>query len=270
MYTLVRHLLVAALGGVMAAGVMLFANHDQQQPSIALAQTSFSSPTSPDDGAPHFINYQGQVYNPNGGAPYANAELNFSFRLYNDPAGNDQNQVFREDKLIVTNADGFFNTNLGDVSRFGDGEPYNVFNGQELYLRVMINNEELGPLQTITYVPYAMWARHANKFDNYSTADFPKLIAFGVVNENGDRESGEDFDSDIDFVGGADVYVIDIEDVDFSISDYTAIITPACQRPIITGVGTTGDDMVVDIWDANGNRTTCRFQFMVLAKEKQP
>jgi hypothetical protein len=272
MYTLFRQFLVAILGGVVAVAIMLVAdystnrnaNHNVLQPSIALAQTSISSPNAADQGAPHFINYQGQVYNPNGGAPYANTGLNFSFRLYNDSAGT--RQLYVENKHIITNVDGFFNTNIGDTASFG--EPYDIFNGQALYLRIYINDQELGPIQTITYVPYAMWARHANKLDEYSAADFPKLIAFGVVADNGNRESGEDFDSDREIVGEQPVYVIDIDDVDFSIHEYTAIITPACQRRVFNGVGSSEGDMVVDMWDSNGNRTECRFQFMVLAKEK--
>jgi hypothetical protein len=267
MYALLRQVFVAILGGVVAVGILLVTNPTERQPSMALAQTSINGPNSVNAGAPHYINYQGQVYNPNGGAPYANAGLNFSFRLYNNPAGTIQ--VYQEDKHIITNADGFFNTNIGDTVSFGD--TYSIFNGQELYLGIYINNQALGPLQTVSYVPYAMWARSADKLKIYDSGDFPKLIAFGVVNDNGDRASGEGFSSDREEVGGADVYIIDIDNINHSIFEYTTIVTPACNRPVMTGVGTAGGDerdMIVDMWDANGNRTECRFEFMVLAKEK--
>lgn len=273
MYTILRQFLVAILGGMVVAGVMLVTNslapeHADRKPSIALAQTTISTPTSVNAEAPHQINYQGQVFNPNGGAPYANTALNFSFRLYNNPAGT--NQVFREDHFIVTNADGFFNANIGVGGGFNDS--FSIFNGQELYLRVYINEQELGPIQPITFVPYAFWARHADMLDNYDTGDFPKLVAYGVVDNDGDRASGENFNSSRGVVDGADVYIIDLDDTDHSIFDYTTIVTPACNRPVMFGVGTAGGgdrDLVVDMWDAAGNRTECRFEFMVLAKENE-
>ena len=126
-------------------------------------------------------------------------------------------------------------------------------------------------MQPITFVPYAMWARHANMLDRYNTDDFPKLIAYGVVENDGDRASGENFDSTRGPVNGAQVYIIDVGGIQHSIFEYTTIVTPACNRPVMFGVGTAGGDerdLVVDMWDENGNRTECRFEFMVLAKEK--
>jgi hypothetical protein len=262
MYPILRQVFVAILGGVVAAGVMLVANNFERKPTIALAQTSVTSPSAVDADAKRVINYQGQVFDPNGGAPYANAGLNFSFRLYNNSSGT--NQVYREDKFITTNADGFFNTNIGDTIDFGD--PLNIFNGQELYLRVFINNQELGPIQPITFVPYALWARHAHHLDNYDSDDFPKIIAHGVVNDDGGKASGQHFNSSRQEVAGSTVYVLDVEGINHSINDFTTIVTPACDRAIMVGVGTTGGDLIVDTFDANGNRTTCRFEFMVLQK----
>src|SRR5687768_12246235 len=114
MVTILRQVSIAILGGVVAAGVMLFAGNfagtAQNTPQIALAQTSASMtvPDALDADARKVINYQGQVFNPANGLPYTNAPLNFSFRLYNDPAGS--NQVYIENKFIQTNADGFFST----------------------------------------------------------------------------------------------------------------------------------------------------------------
>ena len=263
MYTLMRQIFIAVLGGVVAAGVILVANGTERQAGIALAQVNVGSPGAVDAGAPHYINYQGQVYNPNSGVPIANTGLNFSFRLYNNSSAT--NQVYREDKFITTNVDGFFNTNIGDTNSFGDLTA--IFNGQELYLRIYINGQELGPMQTITYVPYAIWTRTADRLGPYGSSDFPKLIAFGVVNDDGGRASGENFSSDRENVGGQDVYVINLEGANHSIHEYTTIVTPACARPVITGVGTSDDDLVVDIWDHNGDRTQCRFEFMVLSRD---
>ena len=270
MSMLLRQLFVAITGGVVAAAVLLAAQNagaisSPGKARIALAQTSatistVTSPDAVDADADKVINYQGQVFNPNGGQPYANAGLNFSFRLYNNPEGT--NQVYREDRHIITNADGFFSHNIGQGGNFGD--VFNIFNGQELYLRVYINNEELTPLQPITFVPYAFWSLHAHHLDNWDADDFPKIIAYGVVNDDGSRASGENFSSRREQVAGSPAYVIDLEGANHSIFNYTTIVTPACVRPVMTGVGTSGDLLVVDVWDPNGQRTTCRFVFMVL------
>jgi hypothetical protein len=265
MYTPLRQLVIAVLGGVIAAGVLLVANHFERKPHMALAQTSAnltSTIASPDGDAVKAINYQGQVYNPNGGSPYANAGLNFSFRLYNNSSGT--NQVYREDRFIKTNVDGFFSTNIGDTGSFGD--VFNIFNGQELYLKVFINDQELTPIQPITFVPYAFWSVHAHHLDDWDADDFPKIMAYGVVNDDGGKASGQHFNSSLQNVAGSNVYVIDIDGIDHSINDYTTIVTPACARAVMFGVGTSSDDLVVDMFDANGGRTTCRFEFMVLRK----
>jgi hypothetical protein len=279
MHTLLRQLLAAMIGGAVAAGVMLVASNTGADaltsPGIALAQTSAtisdtvggittgSTIDGVDADARKMINYQGQVFNPNTGAPYANAGLNFSFRLYNNPAGT--NQVFREDRFVQTNVDGFFSTNIGDTGSFDN--VYSIFNGQELYLRVFINNQELTPLQPISFVPYAFWSVHAHHLDNYDADDFPKIIAHGVINANGSRRSGENFNSFRTTVADAEVYIIDLEGVDeHSVDDYTTIVTPACASPAIVGIGSSVGDLVVDVWDQNGTRIQCTFQFMTLQK----
>lgn len=271
MSTLLRQLFVAVLGGIVAAGVLLVVNNTTTAPRLALAQTSLSigtpgadDPAAPTADARRVINYQGQVFNPNGGAPYVNAGLNFRFRLFNDSAAT--NMVYFEDKFIITNADGFFSTQIGDLAPFGDVT--NIFNGQELYLRVIVNDQELAPLQPITFVPYAFWsvsANDADELDGYDAGDFPKIIAHGVVNADGTKRSGSGYSVSLQNVEGATVYVISLDDApNHSVDDYTTIVTPACLSPAITGIGTSLGDLVVDVWDQNGNRILCTFQFMTL------
>jgi hypothetical protein len=261
-----RQLLIAMLGGAVAAGILLVANQVKPQPSIALAQTSVSvvDPASTEADAPKVINYQGQVFDPNTNQPLRNQGLNFSFRIYNNAGGT--GQLFQDDRFVQTNADGFFNTNIGAPNKFGGDVLYSIFNGQELYLGVFINNQQLGPLQPISFVPYAFWSVHAHHLDNYDADDFPKIVAYGVVNGDGGRAEGEHFNSSRGDVAGSTVYIIDIPGVDHTIFEYTTIVTPACDAPVMHGVGTSEGDLLVDIWDPNGIRTTCRFEFMVLEK----
>jgi len=272
MKTLLRQLFVAILGGAVAASIMLVANHTDKGPSIALAQTnaSVANTDSPDADAPKVITYQGQVFNPTTGGPCVNARLNFSFRLYNNSQGS--NQLYQEDKFIQTNADGFFNTRIGDINGFGN--VYNIFNGQELYLGVFINQQQLGPIQAVTFVPYAFWSVHAHNLDNYDAGDFPKILAYGVVSANGNKRAGDNFNSSIQNVAGQNVYVISLgNNLSHDVNSMTTIVTPACASPAITGVGSSArpnnsniNDLLVDVWDQNANRIQCTFEFMVLQK----
>jgi hypothetical protein len=275
MKALIRQLFVALLGGVVAAGVMLVANHIGigRGPSIALAQTSASvaTPASLDADAAKTINYQGQVFNPNTGAPLANAALPFNFRITNDSGG----VLYQESKSITTNGSGFFSTRIGDTASFGDTDAvFNIFSGQALFLVVLINGEQLSPPQPITFVPYALWSLQAHHLDNHGVDDFPKIVAYGVVDSNGNKVTGKAFSVSRQASGGSNTYFITLaNNLSFDINDYTAIVSPACKGvAAIADIGAsergnTGiNDMIVDIFDASGNHQKCTFQFMVLAR----
>jgi hypothetical protein len=236
----------------------------QPLPVAGQSEVQIDGTASIEANAPNFINYQGQLFNPNTGVPFVNAPVNASFRLYRDGAGTQQ--IYQEDKVVTTNVDGFFTTAIGDTNVIVD--PASLFNGQELFLGVVINGEALRPFQRINYVPYAQWARAAGRLDNYTTRDFPKIVAFGLVNANGSRITGRGFSSSRQLVAGETVYVLDIDGIDHSIERYTTLVTPSCNRSVMTGVGTAaGGDLIVDMFDQNGFRTECRFQFMVFDRE---
>jgi hypothetical protein len=262
MRAIVRQGLVLALGVTLTLAVLFVSDVMQQRPAVAQDAVGVQGTVTINAGAPHFINYQGQLYNPNTNQPFVNDSLSVRFTIYRDAAGTQV--AWQEDKFVATNADGFFNTALGDTNPFPD--PYTIFKGDDLYLGVRVNNEELRPLQRIMYVPYAFWARSADKLGTYGARDFPKIKAYGVVNDDGSRASGSNFSSSRQLVGGEFVYVLDINGVNHSINDYTSIITPACNRPVHIGVGSSQGDLVVDVWDTSGARTTCRFEVLVLER----
>jgi hypothetical protein len=280
MNTLLRQVFVAILGGVVAAGAMFAANHYKPGPNIALAQTSISevpanSPAgvdAPDVDASKMINYQGQIFNPNSGQPFVGA-VNMRFSFWDSANGG--TLQYSEDRNIITNSDGFFSTNIGSNTNFnfGNTTTYSLFDGEALFLEVatldaQLNPTPLGPRQPLTFVPFALWAVHAHHLDNWDADDFPKIVAHGVVNANGTKRSGERFSSTITEVGGQNgVYVISVEGhEDVTIENYNTIVTPACESPVFHGIGSSLGDLVVDIWNPNGQRVQCTFQFMVLQK----
>ncbi|HXF62229.1 MAG TPA: hypothetical protein VNK95_11470, partial [Caldilineaceae bacterium] len=239
--------------------VMVATGAQAQEPSAPTGEAELVTIAA---GAPHWIHYQGQLFNPNTNQPLANQAFNARFTLYNDRNG--QSVAWRENKTITTNVDGLFNTQLGDTTALN----LSIFDGRELYLGVAINNEEPRPLQPIVYVPYAIWSRNADSLGGFGERDFAKIIAYGFVDDDGGRESGRGFNSFRAVVGGATVYVIDFDDIDdYDYREYTTLVTPACARPVMVGTGSSEGDLVVDIWDQNGNRTQCHFQFMTLRRE---
>lgn len=207
------------------------------------------------DAAP-VIHYQGQLFDPNSNAPRANAVFAASFRLYGQPTGG--SPLWFEDKTIGTNVDGVFNTRLGDTNGFGNLQ--NLFNGQELWLEIVLNGEVTTPRQPINYVPYAFYARNASTIDNMPRRDIAQIVAFGVVTAQGARESGRNFNSSRDPDG---TYVITIPGVNYNRADFTAIVTPSCNRPVFNGIASSQGLLLVDVWDTNGARTPCRFEFIV-------
>ena len=263
MFARLRPWIGVVIGAAIAVAVLTAADGMQPvKPVLAQSQTDIVAVAA---GAAHYIHYQGQLFNPNTGAPLANFAFSAAFRLYGtlNSDGSGANQLWAENKSITTNVDGLFNTNMGDAAGFNTG----IFDGRELYLAVAVNGEELRPLQRITYVPYAFWSRDADHLDGFSSNDFAKIVAYGFVDDDGDKESGRNFDSDRGTVDGDEVYIIDIDDVDYEYREYTTLVTPACDRAVFVGTGSKDGDLLVDTWDRDGNRTECRFQFVTLRRE---
>mgnify|MGYP005840359557 CR=1 FL=1 len=196
------------------------------------------------DAAP-FIHYQGQLFDPNSNALRANAVFAASFRLYPQAAGG--NPLWFEDKNIGTNVDGVFNTQLGDTNGFGNVQ--NLFNGQELWLEIVLNGEVTTPRQPISYVPYAFYARNASTIDNMPRRDIAQIVAFGIVSEQGSHETGRNFSSTRDNIGE---YAITMPGVNYNRADFTAIVTPSCNEPVFTGIAASQGVLLVDVWDTNG------------------
>ena len=270
MRAILRQLFGMFLGAALTAAAMVAAGaYAQDVPLAEPAAAPIVAPAAAPAGvvtiaagAAHFINYQGQLFNPNTGQPLANTGVNVSFRLYGNINGNDQ--LWREDKFITTNIDGLFSTELGSSTAFN----LNIFDGRELYLGITVNNEETRPLQRITYVPYAFWSRNSDSLGGFGERSFAKIIAYGFVDDDGDRESGRDFNSARANVAGAEVYTIDFDnEEDYNFREFTTLVTPACARPVMVGTGSSNGDLVVDMWDQNGNRTECEFQFVTLMRE---
>jgi hypothetical protein len=269
MRNILRQMAGLVIGAVVTVAVMAVANvFAQDEPGAGSVPVAVNLINA---DAALTIHYQGQLFDPTTNTPRANAAFNSSFRFFSQSAGG--TNLWVEDKVIVTNVDGIFNTRLGDVNPFPS--PTSLFNGQELWLEIVLNGEVTTPRQPINYVPYAMWARNSSfstRSANSDTVggvparDLPRIVAFGVVNDDGGRASGRDFSSSYTLVGGELAYVIDIPSINHSINNYTTIVTPACIRPVHFGVGSSSGDLVVDMWDSNGARTQCRFEFMVLAR----
>jgi hypothetical protein len=212
----------------------------------------------------HFFQYQGQLFNPNTGQPLANAAVNGSFRLYGQATGGAQ--LWFEDKVINTNVDGIFNTPLGNLNAIDQ----NLFDGRDLFLGVAINNEEGTPRLPIGYVPYAFWARNADKIDGLGSDELLRgiTLAYGEIDENGNKVSGTDnWSSRIVVVDFESVYEVRINGVDYRERDYVTQVTPGCAKPRIMGTGSSEGALLVDIWNEDGDRRTdCKFQFTTFRK----
>lgn len=225
-------------------------------PSVAVAAVQVVAPDAAT--ARDVMQYQGQLFNPNGGLPLANAAVNGSFRIYGQASGG--TPLWIEDKVVNTNADGLFNTLLGSLNSL----PLNVFDGRELFLAVAINGEEGGPRLPLTYAPYAFWARNADQLDGLGSGDFLQPVAHGIVDENGNRVRGIRFSSR---VGNDNVYEITIDNVSYQLNDFVTVVTPVsqsgCPRPTLAASNSDGGKLLVEMLNRDGANVRCKFHFVV-------
>jgi len=211
-----------------------------------------------------FLNYQGQLFDPADGQPLANQTVNIGFRLYSQAGGGVP--FWSEDKTVTTNIDGLFNSLIGSSNPLD----LNQFDGRDLFLGVAINGQEGGPRLPIGYVPYAIWARNADKIDGLGSNELLRgiTLAYGEIDAGGGKISGTgNWNSRIVVVDSANVYEIRIDGVDYKESEYVTVVTPGCNRPRMMGTGSSEGALIVDIWNENGDRRTdCRFQFVTFRK----
>jgi len=122
----------------------------------ALAQRSPSAPSAPVQvGAPsavaetvgNGISYQGRLTNPAGRALSGTYAMRFI--IYNDPAVG--TALWDSGNLSVTVEDGLFNVQLG--------VDHADFDGQALWLSIIVDGETLSPRQEILPTPYALSVR---------------------------------------------------------------------------------------------------------------
>jgi hypothetical protein len=257
MHSFLRQGVGVLVGAVITASIMVATGAHAQEPANPVTGPGTVSIAQ---GAPHFIHYQSQLFNPNTGQPLANQSFSVRFSISDNADGTGER--WSETKSVTTNVDGLFNTHLGNTNSL----PPSIFNGNQLFLGVAINGEQTLPRQPLVYVPYAMWARNADQFSGLGSRDYGQVVAMGFVRSDGSRQTGRNFNSSIQTVGGASVYVIDIDDVNHSVQDFFTFVTPACASPAIVGVGSSQGDLVVDVWNENGSRIQCSFQFITFRR----
>lgn len=260
MHTYFKRGIGLLLGAAVMSGILTASGVQAQEPQLKQGGPAPSIVESPDQTR-KYINYQGQLFNPGaGGAPIGGSVFTFRFTLYRDEGGT--SQLWSEQQTLTTNPDGTFNALLGSVVTLRD----DIFSGEEIFLGVAINGQESRPLQIISYVPYAWWARNADKLSGFGAGDFTKALATGFIDGNCNKVSGTSgWRSYRDLVGGAFVCIIDIDGVDFNHRSYSAQVTPSCNAPVFVGTGSSLGDMIIDIWDRFGNRAQCDVAFAIFA-----
>ncbi|MBX3012746.1 MAG: hypothetical protein KF832_14615 [Caldilineaceae bacterium] len=221
------------------------------------------------------LQYQGQLLNPTTGKPVTNGAYAMTFRLYAVATGG--SALWGETQSVNT-TDGLFSTLLTV-----DG---NQFNGQELYLGIQVGSDpEATPRQPIAYTGYAFRADRAGVADSSTVAQnalnadvldgidssgFVRrgndgIVAYGVVDSNGARIDGPSFSSSRD---GNGVYVISISGETYHLNDFVTIVTSItnneCPEPMLVSTGSSNGNLLVDIFDRNGNRRACKFHFMTI------
>lgn len=103
--------------------------------------------TAPEATVAEAITYQGQLTDANGNPLEGNHSMRFI--LYDDDVGG--SAVFDSGEQTVNVADGLFNVSLP--------VPQSAFNGQALWLSIVVEGQFLSPRQPLTPAPYALSVR---------------------------------------------------------------------------------------------------------------
>lgn len=252
-------LLGAAL---MASGMFVVNMLSREQSPVVLAQDAklmeSGSATNPQ------LLFQGQLLNPATGQPVVNGAYGITFNLYNVASGSVP--LWTEVKQVNT-TDGLFATMLGSVNPLNTS----AFNGQQLYLGIAVGADpEATPRQPLGYSAYALFADHADRLDGLDSADFVRqgnsgLVAYGVIEANGNRVDGKRFSSRRASDG---VYEITIDGESYELNKFITTVTvidnSECSSAIIAKTGSSNGKLNVYLYNLSNQLAACKFHFMTL------
>ena len=258
--SIVRQALGVVIGGLIVAAMTLARANAQEQ----LTVTSLNGPLSIDEtyDTDKRITYQGMLLDALG-QPVPNGSYYMVFSIY-DSATSTQPlwaQEFNPNANTGVNVTGGYFTVLLDVNKDGTADS-TIFTGASRWLGVRVRNDpEMTPRQPLLYVPYAYWARNADKLGGKGSHYLP--VVFGIVDSNGSRLKGDGFSSNRN--DGA--YVIDIAGVSYDLNHYVTVVTPisqsSCPRSTIALSNSFENKLLVDVRDgSNGNVAGCKFHFV--------
>lgn len=141
----------------------------------------------------YFISFQGRLLSPGTGVPKPDATYPVVFRIYTTANAPASNAVWSESKNVST-VRGVFSTMLGDTAAL---QP-SIFNGQDLWLGMAVNGEELAPRQQFAYTPYALYAPSAGNAATLAGSAASAFAAAGHTHDGGAIVSGAVSESRID------------------------------------------------------------------------
>lgn len=179
-----------------------------------LITAMFLLASTPLDGVPHLLNYQGKLTNNATGDPLSGT-FSMTFCLYDAETGGTPLWCETNGTVEVGHI-GVFNVLIGAVDPTGNPLPASQFDGQDLWLGVTVESEsEMIPRQRIVSVGYALTAEtagdgdtvdgyhaghsngevpisdgtvntdlNADMLDGYHVGDIPNLVSFPVYDYN--------------------------------------------------------------------------------------
>lgn len=118
--------------------------------------------------APGLITYQGRITD-SGGSPVT-TDITVTFTFWNAVSGGTQlGSGFSDADTVTPDADGVYATLIGDDP--SPAVPAAVFNGNNVWLNVNVNGEDLAPRKRVSSVAYALKAGDADTLDGAHSTD---------------------------------------------------------------------------------------------------
>lgn len=269
MHTIFRQALGTVIGGLIVAAIFLAPRAFAFVPS-AFAQDNITvvgqTPTVVEGGegasqATNQISYQGVLFNPFG-QPVPNGNYNMIFTIYDAPSGGN---ILGQASQAVSVTNGMFSA----LITFTGGLEA-VLTGSDRWIGITIGNDpEATPRQKVTYVPYAIWARTADQVDDKGSDWMP--IAFGIVDRNGGFVNNRQRGFNSANVGSDNFYEITVTGQNYDSNRFVAQVTPVntgsgagdCPTPTSALTSSSGGQLLIEMYDRNGDRVRCRFGVIV-------
>lgn len=210
---------------------------------------------------PDAFQYQAVIRDSEGNVR-ANENITVSISLLQ--GGADGTLVYGEDHDVTTNDNGMVNLAVGQgtatsigtviIPIYGDFSTID-WSDSPYFIEVSVDGTVMGTTELLS-VPYAKYAEHSG-----STSSDNVPVVMGNIKDDATINSGTGNFS-VTWDSSYSRYAIELDDYSFNFrGDYVVMVSPATSDNVTYGIGSVSGDILVTLYDSNGNKIDEDFYF---------